>query len=89
MTEEKLLKLDNSKVVETYKSNLTMQNLFAYVKHGFPECKSKMDLETKNFWNYHLSLVINNDNLLLYGDQLLVPDPFKKKEQITWSPPGH
>ena len=42
MAEEKLVKLSNVKVVETYKSDMVMQKLLTYVKHGFPDCKSKI-----------------------------------------------
>ena len=57
---------------------MIMQKLLTYVKHGFPDCKSKMYLETQKFWNYRLNLVLSND-LVFYGNRLVVPDSLKKE----------
>ena len=55
-----------------------MQTLLNYVRYGFPDSKTKMDLETQKFWNYRLNLTTNN-NLLLYSDRLVVPNSLKKE----------
>ena len=71
-------KLDISKVKNAYKNDSTLQKLMFYVKKGFPNRKSDMELFTKECWKFRLNIIIKND-LLYYGDRLIVPDSLRKE----------
>ena len=71
-------KITYEKVIESYKSSLTMQTLIQYVKFGFPSSKANMSPELQRFWNYRLNIKFRDD-LLFYSDRLIVPNSLKKE----------
>ncbi|XP_046858591.1 uncharacterized protein K02A2.6-like [Xenia sp. Carnegie-2017] len=71
VSEEKMNQLK-----EETKKDKAMKKLRQYVENGWPDLRSKVDLDVLNYWDFKETLSVQDD-LLFKGDRVIIPESLR------------